>query len=277
MTVQSAQSVTVIFTTRVFATGVGTNADSLPAGTLYLNGTANGATVTVTNISTGLYKAAVTMPTLAIADRVDLEIAATVSAVSDTAVIWRDVKDIINDASGFVTANLNGDLTSTMKASVTTAATAATPTIAGYTGNTPQTGDAFARLGAPAGASVSADVAAVNAKTTNLPAAPASTTNITGGTITTVTNLTNAPTAGDLTATMKTSVTTAATAATPTAAAVTGSVGSVVGLTASNVGAIKTQTDKLTFTVTNQIDANAKSMNDTTIKGTGISSDLWRG
>lgn len=34
----------------------------------------------------------------------------------------------------------------------------------------------------------------------------ASTSNITGGTITTVTNLTNAPTAGDLTATMKTSI-----------------------------------------------------------------------
>lgn len=54
-------------------------------------------------------------------------------------------------------------------------------------------------------------------------------------TVTTVTNLTNAPTAGDLTATMKTSVTTAATAATPTAAAVTGAVGSVTaGVTLAN-------------------------------------------
>lgn len=35
------------------------------------------------------------------------------------------------------------------------------------------TGDAYARLGAPAGASVSADIAAVNAKTTNLPGSPA--------------------------------------------------------------------------------------------------------
>ncbi|MEO7157440.1 MAG: hypothetical protein ABI039_07770, partial [Vicinamibacterales bacterium] len=60
-----------------------------------------------------------------------------------------------------------------------------------------------------------------------VPASIASPTNITAGVITTVTNLTNAPTAGDLTATMKTSVTTAATAATPTAAAVTGAVGSV--------------------------------------------------
>lgn len=48
----------------------------------------------------------------------------------------------------------------------------------------------------------------VNAGTVTFPttATLASTTNITAGTITTVTNLTNAPTAGDLTATMKTSV-----------------------------------------------------------------------
>ena len=101
-------------------------------------------------------------------------------------------------------------------------------TVTTYTGNTPQTGDAYARLGAPAGVSVSADVAAVksdtgtiltdvntgagaiytrlgapagvsmsadiaaiNSKTTNLPADPASTTNITAGTITTTTSVTN--------------------------------------------------------------------------------------
>lgn len=49
--------------------------------------------------------------------------------------------------------------------------------------------------------------------TTELQAGLATPTNITAGTITTVTNLTNAPTAGDLTATMKTSVQTAANAA----------------------------------------------------------------
>lgn len=41
-------------------------------------------------------------------------------------------------------------------------------TIDTYTGNTKQTGDAFARLGAPAGASVSADIAAVKTDTGNL-------------------------------------------------------------------------------------------------------------
>lgn len=40
-------------------------------------------------------------------------------------------------------------------------------------------GAIYTRIGAPAGASIAADIAAVNAKTTNLPAAPASTTNIT--------------------------------------------------------------------------------------------------
>ena len=43
-------------------------------------------------------------------------------------------------------------------------------TVTAYAGNTPQTGDAYARLGAPAGASVSADVAAVKADTASLAA-----------------------------------------------------------------------------------------------------------
>lgn len=53
-------------------------------------------------------------------------------------------------------------------------------TLTTYTSNTPQTGDAFGRIGAPAGASVSADVAAIKTdtaaiktKTDNIPASPA--------------------------------------------------------------------------------------------------------
>lgn len=48
-----------------------------------------------------------------------------------------------------------------------------------YTGNTPQTGDSFARLGAPAGASVSADIAAIEAQTDDIGAAGAGLTAIT--------------------------------------------------------------------------------------------------
>ncbi len=40
---------------------------------------------------------------------------------------------------------------------------------------------------------------------------------------------------------------------------------------------IKTKTEQLTFTKANELDSNAKSMNDVTINGTGIESDKWRG
>lgn len=39
--------------------------------------------------------------------------------------------------------------------------------------------------------------------------------------------------------------------------------------------AIKLQTDKLTFTVANQLDSNVQSVNDVTVTGTGASGDEW--
>lgn len=166
----------------------------------------------------------------------------------------------------------------------------------------------------------------------------ANTTNITAGTIATVTNLTNAPTAGDFTATMKTSIGTAVAAS--AVASVTGNVGgsvaSVVGLTASNldatvssrlasasytapltaattrtavglasanldtqlaaidadvltrlatvgytapdntgIGAIKTQTDKLVFTVANKLDVNILYINGVQVNGAGTAGNPW--
>lgn len=53
------------------------------------------------------------------------------------------------------------------------------PTVTTLTGHTAQTGDAFARLGAPAGASVSADIAAIEAQTDDIGAAGAGLTAIT--------------------------------------------------------------------------------------------------
>lgn len=75
------------------------------------------------------------------------------------------------------------------------------------------------------------------------PTSVASPTNITAGTITTATNLTNAPTAGDFTATMKTSlnsstptsVTTVTGNVNGSVASVTGAVGSVTGNVGGNV------------------------------------------
>jgi hypothetical protein len=162
MSVRSGQSITVDFTTRD-STGALANADSLPAGTLVVNGTDNAASVTVTNKATGRYKAAVTLPALAVGDVVQLYVAATVGGVGDGDVIWEDSKDVLLDGSGKTTDAV-------------------------------QTGDSFARIGA-AGAGLTAlgdarlanldvplsliasyidtEVAAIKAKTDNLPADPA--------------------------------------------------------------------------------------------------------
>src|SRR5205823_5950904 len=98
-------------------------------------------------------------------------------------------------------------------------------TVTIYTGNTPQTGDSYARLGAPAGASVSADVAAVKGV---LPAA------LVSGRIDASVG---AMAAGVLTATAiaADAITDAKVASDVTIASVTGAVGSVTGLTASNL------------------------------------------
>ena len=88
-------------------------------------------------------------------------------------------------------------------------------------------------------AQLGVNVVNINAQTATaaagvtFPASIASPTNITAGTITTTTNLTNAPTAGDFTATMKTSIGTAVAAS--AVASVTGAVGSVTGNVGGNV------------------------------------------
>ncbi len=106
MSIRSAQSITTIFTTRSPASGGQANADSLPTGALYVNGTPNGATVTVTNVVTGVYKAAVTLPTLAFGDFVSLIASATVSGVTDNFKCWEDTKDIAIDSSGNITGSV---------------------------------------------------------------------------------------------------------------------------------------------------------------------------
>ena len=130
MSVRTGQSVTVLFTTRVFATGVGTNADSLPTGALYVNGTVDAASVTVTNISTGLYRAAVTLPTLAVNDEVQIAITATVSSITDKAVIWTDTKDVFAGAIPDVAAGAaSGLLTTASALTEPSAVPSASPTI----------------------------------------------------------------------------------------------------------------------------------------------------
>ena len=305
------------------------NAESFFDGTGYA-GTNNviplvTTTTTATNVTTvnGLAAGVITAASIA-ADAI------TAAKVADGTI------DAATFAAGAITATVIADNaidTATFAAGTTIPRVTLADTVTTYTGNTVQTGDAFARLGAPAGASVSADIAAIEAqtddigvagagltaitsKTDNLPTDPAdesliiaatdaimsrlgmpagvsvsadiavieaqtddigvagagltalgdtrianldatvssrmatytqptgflaatfpatvaSTTNIVGGAITTVTNLTNAPTAGDFTATMKTSIGTAVAAS--AVASVTGNVG---GNVAGSVGSI---------------------------------------
>lgn len=98
-----------------------------------------------------------------------------------------------------------------------------------------------------------------------VPATIASATNITAGTITTVTNLSNAPTAGDFTATMKTSIGTAVAASSVASVTgnvggnVTGSVGSVTAIAANAITATAIAADAITAAkiATGAIDADA--------------------
>lgn len=98
----------------------------------------------------------------------------TIPAVNVTGVPLVDLKYTLGTispaAAGYVGIDW-GQVANKTTANVLSGTTIGTLTT--YTGNTVQTGDSYARLGAPAGASTAADIAAVNSKTTNLPGSPA--------------------------------------------------------------------------------------------------------
>jgi hypothetical protein len=88
MIVVSSQAVGVVFTTQNID-GVSTNATGTPTGVLYVDGTANGAVITVTNVSTGLYKASFTIPaSQANYTQLELVISATVDSIAAKAKVW---------------------------------------------------------------------------------------------------------------------------------------------------------------------------------------------
>ena len=123
MPVKAGQSVTVEFTTANPTTKAAANADATPTGVLFVNGTANAATVTVTNILTGVYKAAVTLPTLAAGDIVGIRINATCSSVAGAAIVWEDTADTVyvSEVQAAITAGVASTLTATAGRYVTDA------------------------------------------------------------------------------------------------------------------------------------------------------------
>ena len=160
-------------------------------------------------------------------------------------------------------------------------------TLTTYTGNTVQTGDAFARLGAPAGASVSADILVIDNFVDDLETRLGTPSNLGSG-ATISANLVDIEgqtddigvagaglTAIDLpdqTMNITGNIT----------GNLSGSVGSVTGMSAANittglieVTAIKAKTDSLVFTVAGQVDSNIQSVNDVTVTGNGQPGNEW--
>ena len=108
---KSGQNITALFTVSNPTSGAAVNADSLPTGILYINGTANGATVTVTNITTGVYKAAVNLPSLIAGDVVEIRITGAVSSVTGEGVIFSDIADTkrVSDLQDLTAAQVNAE------------------------------------------------------------------------------------------------------------------------------------------------------------------------
>jgi len=190
----------------------------------------------VTEIANGLYKVAAnatdcnTLGSLWLhatgtaADPVDMEFevvaydpqTAALGALMPT-VAGRTLDVSAGGEAGVDWSNVGGQSTSVNLSATTTNLV---NTLTTYTGNTVQTGDSYARIGA-AGAGL-----------TNIVLPSGGLANITAWTVNITGSLSGA------------------------VGSVTGAVGSVTGLTAADVAAIKTKTDQLTFTVTNRVDAS---------------------
>lgn len=146
-------------------------------------------------------------------------------------------------------------------------------TVTTYTGNTPQTGDNFARIGA-AGAGLTAlgDARLANLDATISSRTKPADTQAAVTLVTTTTNLTNSATNGDFTATQKASIGTAVAAS--AVASVTGNVGGdVVGSTGS-VTAPVTVTGDLTATMKASVTTAATAATPTVATVTDVTNPV---
>lgn len=189
-----------------------------------------GAGIDWANVEAPTTTLALTGTTIAVTQKVDVDTIKTnpvVNAGTITFPTTATLASTTNITAGTVTTATNVTTVNGLAANVITATSIAADAITS------------AKIATNA---IDADAIAADA-VTEIQAGLATPTNITAGIITTVTNLTNAPTAGDFTATMKTSIGTAVAASAVASVTgnisgnVAGSVGSVTGLTASNLDA----------------------------------------
>jgi len=89
------------------ATGALATPTAGPAGALYVDGTANGATVTITGSNP--YKWAVTLPSLTAGQRVDMYITATIATIATAAVVASEQADTSLLSDGVAVASIATD------------------------------------------------------------------------------------------------------------------------------------------------------------------------
>lgn len=235
------------FNTAAFSDGSPITLAGTPALSVYKNSTTEstaGVTLTVDYDSrTGMHHVAIDTSASGAfyAAGNDFDVILTAGTVGGTSVVGRKVGAFSIANRALPAAPTNWLDANSVKADAVTKIQAGIMTSAGYT--------------APDNTSV----AAIKAKTDNLPAAPASTTNITAGTIANLTNLPAAPTDWLTAAAVKADAVTKIQAGLSTfaggaVASVTGSVGGIVGVTFpsvvgdatdAHVLAIKAKTDNL--------------------------------
>lgn len=207
------------------------------------------------------------------------------------------------DSSGRIdVGKINGVSTSSVTTVKAVQGLTTADTIATYTGNTPQTGDAYTRIGAAGvgltnlgdtrianlDATVSSRMATYTQPSGFLAATfpsgtIANTTNITAGTITTATNVTNAPTAGDFTATMKTSLNAATPASVQNISAQTGDSFARLGVPVSasisaDIAGVQSDTTNIktripAALVSGRMDSNVSAMAIGVINASALASD----
>jgi hypothetical protein len=150
------------------------------------------------------------------------------------------------------------------------------PTVTTLTGHTAQTGDCYARLGAPAGASVSADVAAVKAETATIVADTAELQGdwANGGRLDLILDARASQASVDTIDDIVDDILVDTGTTLPATLATIGGyldteVAAILAAVDTEVAAIKAKTDSLTFTVAGEVDSNVQSINGTTVIGDG--------
>lgn len=151
------------------STGAAVDADSTPTFACYEEGTDTdigvGGNMTKRTSLTGNYRGTFTLSAangFEVGKWYSVVVSAVVGGVTGKAVV-KNFRLVAAEATAGYPVGTSKVGTGTGEINLSSGKAPATIAAGDYSGNTPQTGDNYARLGAPAGASVSADIAAIAA------------------------------------------------------------------------------------------------------------------